>query len=208
MSKSRKKIWSDLHIGHANSIKFDNRPFRDLDHMHTVLANNYNSTMSDGDICYFVGDIGYTKNDVLKNWIKRLNPNTTKILILGNHDQGSDKYYDMGFDLVCNGIVEWIAGQRVTISHCPLIGIQREDTSQMKNVKPEDHWHGEWKNKSRFSFHNHDQIHLHGHIHSPNKGKSQKILYKQYDIGVPANGYKPIPFSVLESWIVKNFKKK
>jgi calcineurin-like phosphoesterase family protein len=42
--KERKSIFftSDLHIGHLNSIKFDQRPFRDLDHMHEVLINNYN----------------------------------------------------------------------------------------------------------------------------------------------------------------------
>lgn len=206
MSKSRKKIFSDLHIGHANSIKFDNRPFKDLNHMHDVLANNYNNTVNDGDICYFVGDMGFAKSDILKNWMKRLNPNTTKILVLGNHDKGSDKYYDMGFDLVCNGIVEHIAGYRVTISHCPLIGVPREDISGMKNNNPTDNWHGEMRNKDRFSFHDNGQIHLHGHIHSGNPAKSTvTILDRQWDIGVVGNGYKPISFSTIESWIVKTF---
>ena len=29
---------ADLHIGHANVIKFDSRPFADLNEMHTAIA--------------------------------------------------------------------------------------------------------------------------------------------------------------------------
>ena len=31
---------SDWHMGHANSIKFDNRPFKDLDDMHKSIIRN------------------------------------------------------------------------------------------------------------------------------------------------------------------------
>ena len=56
----RKNIYftSDWHVGHDNVLKFDNRPFKDVDHMHRVLINNYNSTVKPDDVCYFLGDMG------------------------------------------------------------------------------------------------------------------------------------------------------
>ena len=43
-----------------------------------------------------------------------------------------------------------------------------------------------------------------GHIHSRKDKKiSQKILDRQYDVGVPANNYTPVSMSQIESWIAK-----
>jgi calcineurin-like phosphoesterase family protein len=195
-------FWSDLHIGHENVLQFDNRPFRDLDHMHEVLVNNYNSTVPENGICYFLGDIGLGKTDLLKNVISQMHG--TKICILGNHDKGVEAMLKIGFDVVLYGATLQIAGQRVTLSHCPLLGVYREDTANMKGSAGEENWHGESRLKQRiFTTKDEGQFHLHGHIHSPNGGKSQKILGKQYDVGVAANGYKPISISVIESWIAR-----
>lgn len=194
-------MWSDLHIGHENVLKFDNRPFTDLNHMHRVLVNNYNSTVPDNGICYFLGDVGLCKAEALRDFMKRLN-NSTKVLILGNHDKGMNTMYKMGFDVVLNSASLWIAGHEVTMSHCPLAGVQREDTSNMKGAVEGSMWHGDHKNH-RFTVPDRGQFHCHGHIHSPNGGKSEKILGKQYDVGVPANGYRPVSISVIESWISK-----
>ena len=58
--KNRKPIFftSDWHIGHANSIVFDNRPFKDLDDMHRFFIKNYNAQVPEWGLCYFLGDIG------------------------------------------------------------------------------------------------------------------------------------------------------
>jgi calcineurin-like phosphoesterase family protein len=88
------------------------------------------------------------------------------------------------------------------MSHCPLRGVFREDVSDMRGAKEGDMWHGEHKNQA-WSVENEGQFHLHGHIHSPNGGKSTKILNRQYDVGVPANAYRPVPISAIEAWIDK-----
>ena len=75
---------SDLHIGHANVLIFDKRPFKDLYEMHEVLINNYNSTVRDG-ICYFLGDVGLGKTETVKNVISRMSG--TKVLIFGQSRQ-------------------------------------------------------------------------------------------------------------------------
>lgn len=191
---------SDWHLGHANAIRLDNRPFRDLKHMHQVLINNYNSTVPKNGVCYFLGDIGQGDKAVLRDLIGQLNG--TKICVLGNHDSGVNSMYNLGFDVVLNSAIIYVAGARVTLSHCPLRGVFREDVTGMKGGCDGDNWHGEHKHRP-LSVTDEGQFHLHGHIHSPNGGKSEKILGRQRDVGVPANGYRPVSISEIESWIAK-----
>lgn len=40
---------SDLHIGHANVIRFDNRPFKDLSEMHETIVTNWNRVVTGND---------------------------------------------------------------------------------------------------------------------------------------------------------------
>lgn len=200
--KDRKPIFftSDWHIGHANSLVFDARPFRNVEHMHQVLINNYNANVPEDGICYFLGDIGVSSSEMVKSVMNQLNG--TKVLILGNHDKRMSAMYKCGFDVVLNSASLWIAGHEVTMTHCPLRGLFREDISNMHNAIDGDLWHGESK-QLEYSIPDRSQFHLHGHIHSPNKGRSQKILGKQYDVGVPANKYIPVSISIIESWISK-----
>lgn len=74
---------SDLHIGHANAISFDNRPFKDLDEMHCALIHNWNSVVRPQDSVYILGDVAW-KNDIGLKVISKLNG--VKYLIKGNHD--------------------------------------------------------------------------------------------------------------------------
>ena len=199
MGKRTRNIYftSDWHLNHANSLVFDSRPFNDVTHMTEGLIKRFNAQVREEDVCYFLGDMGF--GDV-KSVMDRLNG--TKILILGNHDKKQQAMMNQGFDAVMYNSSLYIGGEHVTMTHCPLRGVYREDTSGMKNSDGTENWHNEAKNH-KYSVENEGQFHLHGHIHSPNKGKSQKILGRQYDVGVPANGYGPVSIGVIESWIVK-----
>lgn len=192
---------SDWHIGHANVLKFDERPFATIDEMHNALVTRYNSTVPDNGICYFLGDMGNKPKDITPV-IKRLKG--IKVLIIGNHDHGINTMYNCGFDVVSYSASLYIGNNRVTMSHCPLLGIRREDTTNMRGGKAEENWHGESRDKHRrHSLTDEGQFHLHGHIHS-RKGKDQsvKILDKQFDVGVVANNYIPVSLSQIESWVM------
>ena len=208
MEPKRKNIFftSDWHIGHASVLVYDKRPFKDLNHMHRVLINNYNACVSTNGICYFLGDVGLTKSDNITKIIKQLNG--TKVLILGNHDNNTYSMYEKGFDVVLNTAVFYIADKRISMSHCPLPGIFREDVSGMKNSKEGENWHGEHKNQ-RFT--NQDltaDYHIHGHIHSTPDNEKPKKTDRQFDVGVAANNYRPISISEIESWIALEEQKK
>jgi calcineurin-like phosphoesterase family protein len=88
------------------------------------------------------------------------------------------------------------------MSHCPLFGVYREDTTSMKGETTGENWHGERKNKM-YTVKDEGQFHLHGHIHSPNNGKSKKILDHQMDVGVPAWNFRPVSIGEVDSWISK-----
>lgn len=47
---------SDLHLGHENVIRFDNRPFDSVEEMNETLVNNWNSVVTNADHVYHLGD--------------------------------------------------------------------------------------------------------------------------------------------------------
>jgi calcineurin-like phosphoesterase family protein len=82
-------VISDLHLGHANIIKYCSRPFPhdSVDEMDQVLIRNWNYTVKPGDRIYHIGDLCY--GPLAKNpseYLQRLNGRCT--LIQGNHDGG------------------------------------------------------------------------------------------------------------------------
>lgn len=194
-SRTNTFFTSDWHVGHADVLVFDQRPFKDLGHMHEVLINNYNAAVRPEDICYFLGDMGLTKTEVLANVISRLQG--TKVLILGNHDRGSAAMRKIGFDVVLNSASLIIANKIVTLSHCPLRGIYRENIEGMKGSAEGEHWHGENRH-DHFSIPAYGDYHLHGHTH---KAPAERTLDNQMDVGVRANNYRPVSISAIESWI-------
>jgi len=187
---------ADWHVNHANVIEFSNRPFKDVDHMTEGLVKRFNATVRDQDVCYFLGDMGFGGD--LKSVIDRLNG--TKILILGNHDKKQQAMLCSGFDAVMNNMSMIIQGELVTMSHCPLRGVFREDVAGMKGGVAGENWHGENRH-GNFSIEDQGQFHLHGHTHAPNGGKSEVKLNRQWDVGVDGNGYAPVSISQIESWI-------
>jgi len=172
--------------------------------MHSGLIKRFNSSVPEDGITYFLGDVGLSSKLTVKDVIDEMNG--TKILILGNHDNGSNSMYNLGFDAVMNGAVLFIAGEKVTLSHYPLKGLYRENVEGMRGAVEGDNWHGETKH-GIYAFENEGQFHLHGHVHSPNQGKSEKILNRQYDIGVVNSGYAPVSISTIESWIALTKRK-
>lgn len=75
---------SDLHIGHANAIKFDNRPFADVNEMNNAIIENWNSRVKSNDTVYILGDFIWAKESEWPYFVGPLAGN--KVLIRGNHD--------------------------------------------------------------------------------------------------------------------------
>lgn len=75
---------SDLHIGHENVIRFDNRPFANADEMNDTIFSNWNSRVTRDDTVYILGDFIWHKESKWYDIVSGLTGN--KVLVRGNHD--------------------------------------------------------------------------------------------------------------------------
>ena len=53
---------ADMHFGHENVIRFDDRPFADTEQMDEVLIQNWNERVAADDTVYVLGD-AFWKNE-------------------------------------------------------------------------------------------------------------------------------------------------
>lgn len=157
-------VTSDLHFGHKNIIKFENRPYKDVEEMTEGLINNWNSVVTANDLVYILGDFSFMGKRKTEEVLKRLRGK--KILIKGNHD-----YYVKGdFDRsLFEEIVDYkeikYNGKEIIMFHYPI---------------------AEWNGKL------HGSIHLFGHIHSNTHEENCEVKPNSFNVGVDMNGRKPV----------------
>ena len=90
-------VWSDLHFGHNNIIRYSDRPFDSLEAMNNALIRNYVSVVKENDTVIFGGDIGFMSVNKINDILDQL-PGY-KIQIVGNHDiDRAGKVMDLHFD--------------------------------------------------------------------------------------------------------------
>ncbi len=114
-------VWSDLHLGHENIIRYTNRPFEDVAEMDARLYANWEAAVGADDTVIFVGDIAMRTALCDATWQRiREGPGHTKILVIGNHDlTGSGALRVDGFDDICPVLV--IDGDvPLVFTHMPL----------------------------------------------------------------------------------------
>lgn len=75
---------SDLHFGHINILKYDDRPFLDIETHDKALISNWNGKIQPDDDVYILGDISWYSPDKTIEIVKQLKGK--KHLIVGNHD--------------------------------------------------------------------------------------------------------------------------
>lgn len=157
---------SDTHFNHSNIIEYCNRPFKDIKEMNDTLINNWNSVVKKEDIVYHLGDFALADDEELKELYLKLNG--TIILIRGNHDGKSAKYYEeIGFKVLTNAPIK-LDEYKLILSHTPV-----PDTRI-----PEGY------------------INMHGHIHNKKltHGYPTKIYstHKHINVSVDAINFKPL----------------
>lgn len=60
---------ADMHFGHQNVLRFDNRPFADANQMEEALIHNWNERVTPEDTVYVLGDaFGKTRQAVSKSF--------------------------------------------------------------------------------------------------------------------------------------------
>ncbi len=176
---------SDLHLGHANIIKYTDRPWATVDEMNAALIENWNARVADGDKVYVLGDLAMGK---LKETVPLASElKGQKFLVPGNHDKchpmhkkaGASRkmYMDAGFTILppvhhFNDLI---------LAHFPFQMDSRHDGK-----------YAEWLTKPEGN-----KWLVHGHIH----GEKRLSGPRQIDIGVDANDYRPVSYEAILEWI-------
>ncbi len=157
---------SDLHFYHFNIIKSCSRPFRDEIEMNEKLIENFNSTVSENDEVYILGDLAYRYPDIqsVNSCIARLSG--IKHLVVGNHD--IDLLKDPLFD---RSPFRWIknyyefpltAKKKIVLFHYPIF---------------------DWDNRYRGYYH------LYGHVHYQ---AMEAMPAGSFNVSVENIDYRPI----------------
>ena len=160
---------SDLHFWHKNAILYTNRPFGTVEEMNEKLIEYWNSTVHKNDEVYILGDVTMVKPNRATEILAQLKGR--KCLLMGNHDYFAR---EKQFDSAACGI-EWVKmyhelhwqGRTIVLCHYPFVS---------------------WNKDS------HGSYNLHGHSHNFAEYNLQNRASgrRQYDVGVDANGFRPV----------------
>ena len=163
---------SDMHMGHKNVLKFDDRPFQSVEEMNETLIANWNKKVTDEDDIWVLGDFCYRSEKDPSFYLKQLKGK--KHLIIGNHDKvtvntdSALNYFDSVERLKHIKDREY----NVILCHFPL---------------------ADWNAKHRGSYH------VYGHIHN-NKDEVYEFMKQQeraLNAGCMINNYEPVTLEEL-----------
>ena len=161
---------SDLHFGHENVLKFDDRPFETVEEMDEELIRRWNNKVDKGDLVYVLGDLIWkSANNEALSILKRLNGQI--ILIKGNHDRfiknATAKNALAGlkdYDDICVALADGTT-RRCILSHYFM---------------------------PFYNGHRYNAIHLHGHSHKTEEHYLELGIIK----AIKDNGYEPQIYNV------------
>lgn len=157
---------SDDHFWHNNILKFESRPFTDIEEMNDTLVKNWNKKVNNKDDIYILGDFSFGNAEQTLELLNNLNGN--KYLIKGNHDHIiKNKEVASRFVWIKDYHKLKIDNQKIILFHYPI---------------------------QVFDCQHYGAIHLYGHVHS-NKDNHHPMLNSienAYNVGVDVNGYAPV----------------
>ena len=145
---------SDLHLGHANVIGFDNRPFESVEDMETEIIWRWNNRVAPQDTVYIIGDFSWKTN---KDWIPVLNRlEGRKVLIRGNHDP---KHIDGRLRKMFDDVKDYKEisdnGRKVCMCHFPIMFYNHSHSPNSYmlcghvHTTKENEWLEAWRNDLR-----------------------------------------------------------
>jgi calcineurin-like phosphoesterase family protein len=163
-------------------IKYDERPFADVEEMNESLIENWNHYVDDEDVVFYLGDLSFDKNG--KQTQELVNQLKGKIhYILGNHDKEKDirklNRFETVSDYVNLSVLDldnprkW---QDIMMMHYPILSWDKAH-------------HGSWM--------------IHGHCHQSISDtefhKTRRIL----DVGCNGWDYTPVHYSDIKEILNK-----
>lgn len=181
--------YSDPHFGHANIIKYSDRPFVDVDEMDRELVARYNAKITPEMTVLWTGDGFFSPIERIKEIMSQLNGR--KLLVNGNHDRDPNVMLECGFDMVMEQCVFNVAGNTLRACHFPYFDAHHSDKRFTHKRPPIVR----------------GEMLVHGHTHQKQKfttGKPNDKRFVQIHVGVDAWDYAPVMMSEIETLIRDN----
>ena len=139
MTKPKIFYIADWHYGHANIIRFDNRPFQTLEEMNAALVARWNGAVDPEDTVYVLGDM-FCRADAAEAVGVLRTLKGKKVLVRGNHDYNTkDDAFRAEFEQIADYLEIGDRRKRVVLCHYPIPCFHH-------------HFHEDW-------------CHLYGHVH-------------------------------------------
>ena len=79
-------VWSDLHLGHANIIKYQGRPHAGVPAMDAELWRHWQEASAPGRTVVCVGDVALGEAVCAATWRRIAGLPGSQVLVVGNHD--------------------------------------------------------------------------------------------------------------------------
>lgn len=177
-TENKTRIWftADTHFGHANIIKYCDRPFLSVEEMDREMIRRWRAAVAPTDTVYHLGDFAFGKPERIRRILSKLPGH--KILVRGNHDKG--KVEEMGWDTVIYGHTAiQIPKRRVLLSHYPYKPTKEEaarletEGYQIRQLERRPVDRGLWL--------------LHGHVH-----ERWKVRDRMVNVGVDIWDFCPV----------------
>lgn len=183
---------SDFHVGHHNVIRFDGRPFTDVNEMNQKLIENWNSVVTENDIVFYLGDLAHRcRPETVKWFVSQLKGKI--YFILGNHDRYRDIAALNRFEKIC--------GDNMSLGGAT-ISVRDEDANRGWQDIVMCHYAILSWNKGHYG-----SWHLHGHSHqSLMKNPEMAWFYQRKVIDVGCNGWDYTPISYTQIKQIMNSK--
>ncbi len=174
----------DTHFDHRNIIKYCHRPFSDVTEMNRTIENNWNSTVGDNGVVYFLGDWSFGRTaKPAGHWKRRLKGSI--VSIRGSHDRhhGGIKFQDF--------TELHVEGHDFLLIHNPNPNDKHKTPEQKQKI---ENWHG-WI--------------VHGHTHN-NEMDTYPFVNgerKTINVGVELINYRPVSLEYLLSLDLDSIKR-
>lgn len=164
---------ADTHFGHANIIRYCNRPFKSVYDMDESLIQNWNAVVGPEETVYHLGDFSFAPSE---RYLSRLNGHI--FFVMGNHDKEmkrvrQERRWDHKVTFLPAEAEVEVEGQRIILSHYAM------------RVWNKSH-HGTW------------QLYGHSHGSLPDDPNARSI-----DVGVDVHGYRPVTFDEVAIYMAK-----
>jgi calcineurin-like phosphoesterase family protein len=186
LPKSDKSVYfiGDTHFDHTKIMKYCHRPFRNVTEMNEVIESNWNSTVADDDIVYFLGDWSFGRRSRSASYWQQQVKGTI-VSIRGSHDhcQGGIQFQD--FEEL------HVAGYDFLLIHNPNPNDKHQTQEQKQKLR---NWYG-WI--------------MHGHVHN-NEMDNYPFINgerKTINVSVELINYRPVSLNYLLSLDLDSIKR-